>query len=342
VKTIVIAGARAKVGKTTLANEIVALIPGSRHVKIGHGPPKKGKTEAYYHVGTAIERILKDHGDAACLVIESNAILRSYSPDLAVYLTADSPKESARDLKNKADIVRGADMSSRTIEALSRRLAIQPVVIKKIAWLAGARPKPATAIVLTGGRSSRMGTDKAALNVNGATALEHLIDILKLHFGEIIVSASSKRELPQRDIRVVHDRTPGQGPLMGIYSALLASHTDMNFVIGCDIPNVYFPLVYTLFSAAEDADIAVPSFTDGFTEPLFAVYRQTAIPCAEKALAHGRRRISLMFDTCRTSIVKVRGDVSWYVNLNTRHDYDSYVQQRGWERVNHATVRGKQ
>jgi hypothetical protein len=139
-RTIVVAGARSGVGKTALSQKITVLIPGSRHVKIGHGHPKKGKTAIFYKDGTGIERILDEQNKAACLVIESNSILKSFSPDLCIYLGADNPKHSAYEAEKRADIVRGKMVDASVVDNVSRRLNMDGNIVRKIAELAGAIP----------------------------------------------------------------------------------------------------------------------------------------------------------------------------------------------------------
>jgi len=101
-KTIVVSGARSKIGKTTLSRALCALLPGAVHVKLGHGKPKPGMRNVFYPAGTPVERVLADNPAAAFLVIESNRILESYRPDLAIYLPADAPKPSAAAARGKA------------------------------------------------------------------------------------------------------------------------------------------------------------------------------------------------------------------------------------------------
>ena len=97
------------------------------------------------------------------------------------------------------------------------------------------------AIILAGGRSSRMGFDKARLEINGETLLDRLVRLLSPLFNGILISASSNTSLTNNALRHVIDEQPDRGPLMAIYSCLKASPSNINFVIACDIPLVDHP-----------------------------------------------------------------------------------------------------
>jgi molybdopterin-guanine dinucleotide biosynthesis protein A len=336
VKTIVVSGARAKVGKTTLARQLCALLPGATAVKIGHGAEKPGADNILYHTATPFTTIARQHRQAAYLIIESNSILRECTPDLVVYLPADAPKPSAMLAREKADIVRGDPVSPDVLLRLSGRLGADAGLMRKIVWLSGARPSPVTAIILAGGESRRMGTDKARLQLNGKLAVEHLAHVLEPYFDDALVSVGADRAATFAGLKTVPDIRPGQGPLMGIVSALHASTTDVSFVIACDIPNVNLPLVFQLLSEAEGCEIAVPSLREGMFEPLFGVYAKRTAPAGEELLASGQRRIASLYGRCATKVVPV-ADASWYVNLNTPQEYDAYIGKRDGSRDRGAT-----
>jgi len=186
---------------------------------------------------------------------------------------------------------------------------------------------PVHAIILAGGKSSRMGADKKELRINGESLLARLHRFLTPHFDGIIISTSS---LPQHKIsgaRYVIDEEPGKGPLMAIYSSLKQSSSRVNFVIACDIPEVDLALVRRMLSFANACDIIVPSFAEGMTEPLFAVYCRPVIPIMARQLADNRLRPADCYPLCTTKIIPVT-DNRWYINLNTPDTFTAYRNRR--------------
>lgn len=137
-KTIVVAGARSNVGKTSLARGIVQLLPGAVHVKIGHGARKPGAGNVFYPVGTPWAQIAAAHGSAPWLVVESNRVLAETDADLVVFLPADRPKPSAALARRRADITRGKPVDPETIRRLAGRLGVDGETVREIARLAGA------------------------------------------------------------------------------------------------------------------------------------------------------------------------------------------------------------
>lgn len=325
VKTIVIAGAHSNVGKTRLACQIQTLLQNAVYIKIGHGTSKEGKQGVFYHTGTPFDVIRSRHENADYLIIESNSILTEITPACTVYLTGEPQKPSAIEAQKKADIIKGSRITKETVEQLRTRLGLPQTIIHKIIWFSGARPVHTTAIILAGGKSSRMGRDKASLDINGKQSLIRLRQLLAPYFDEIIVSVNREKAVSLDGVRIVRDNKDGQGPLMGIYSALRQSHSATNFIIACDIPNVNMTLLFELLSQSEDHDIAVPSFTQGEFEPLFAVYTKHVVPAAQKLLEAHRRRIACLFEVCETAVVS-SSDNAWYVNLNTPDDYRNYCK----------------
>jgi len=184
--------------------------------------------------------------------------------------------------------------------------------------------KPMTAIVLAGGRGLRMKADKAGLAVGDRTLLEHVLRQLAPHFSEILISVSPGQKIRFATVRTVEDGTPGQGPLAGILAGLKAAANDASAVVACDIPDVNIPLLRSLARAAGDAEIAVPVGPDGHFEPLFAVYRKSAVPAIEVLLQAGERSILPLFGHCRTTVLRLE-DAAWLRNLNTRADYEAYI-----------------
>lgn len=153
-------------------------------------------------------------------------------------------------------------------------------------FVAGS-PKPAAELsgfVLAGGRSSRMGTDKAALLLNGRTLLQHAIEIVEsVTRGPVSILGS--RQLYGVYGRVIEDLYPGCGPLAGIHAALAQSRTGFNLIIAVDTPFLSHQLLsYMAARAVESGAVVTVPEIAGFTQPLCAVYSRDFLPIAEAAL----------------------------------------------------------
>ncbi len=178
----------------------------------------------------------------------------------------------------------------------------------------------AAAIILAGGESRRMGQDKSLLPVSGRPMIQRIEGQLAPMFDEILVGANEPGKYPFLQARIVPDRARGMGPLMGILSCLAASGHDLNFLTGCDIPDMHAGFIMQMLREAEGYDIVMPLSADNRPEPLFAVYRKSVIPHAEAVLARGGRRIAELFDCVKTRFVSLP-QTGWYKNLNTMEEY---------------------
>jgi len=195
--------------------------------------------------------------------------------------------------------------------------------------------KPVTVIVLAGGRGSRMGADKAGLPLPGGTLLERVLGQVEPLFDEVLVSVSPGQTIWAEDkragsalsagARVVEDELPGQGPMAGVLAGLRAARNEVCAVVACDIPDIDAPLLRKLVRAAAEAEIVVPVTPKGDFEPLFAVYRNAVILEIEKLLRAGQRSLIPLFGRARTARLRL-GGANGIRNLNTRGDYESYLQ----------------
>ena len=180
-----------------------------------------------------------------------------------------------------------------------------------------------TAIILAGGKSSRMGTSKAFLPINGKPAVENTVNLLNPYFDEILISANDQKAFNYLDKPVIEDVIKEQGPLAGIYSALQHSKNEKNFVIACDIPEINMDFVEIMLDFSKDFDIVIPLNNDKF-EPLFAVYSKQVIPVIEQLLQTESRKMINLLPMCRTKVIQTKLD-SWYKNLNAKCDYEKYL-----------------
>lgn len=326
-RTIVVAGARSRIGKTSFALEMQALVPGSSYVKIGCSPGKSGGP-TYYPIGTPYERIESEERNAAVLIIESNSILREMTPDVCFFLDGDSPKPSAELARAKADVISGTRVDESIVQVIAGRLSLSQTTARRLIWLAGARPEAAGAIIMIGGRSTRMGRDKSLLPIDGIPAAERLYRNLVPHFDEVFFSCATGRQSPVKEARCICDSVAGAGPLAGIASSLSTSPYRVNFVIACDIPDFDLPLMRLLLSNLEEYEIAVPCLTPDRPETLFGAYDRVAGATAARLIAGGTRKVLALFPLHKTRMIAVR-NIGWYANLNTPDDVERFQASGG-------------
>ncbi len=183
---------------------------------------------------------------------------------------------------------------------------------------------PAAAIILAGGKSERMGQDKTLMTVRGLPMIACVASQLRPHFDQLLISANDTAKFAFLEVTVVADKATGQGPLMGIVSALEASPHDANLVVACDVPYIDMRLVRRLLRDLGPNDVAAPVAADGGVEPLFAAYRKSALRPLKAALAAGECSVRKALKQCR--VVPVDTDLGKpLVNLNTPEDYGAFL-----------------
>ncbi len=189
-----------------------------------------------------------------------------------------------------------------------------------------------SAFVLAGGKSSRMGSDKAFLELNGSTLLARTLRLAKAVTKNLsIVGAREKFESSERELQVpvIEDIYREQGPLAGIHAALRGTHTELNLVISVDMPFLESRFLEFLVTQARscDAIVTVPRANGSF-QPLCAVYRPQFREVAQRALDQGSNKIGALFSASEVSvriieedeIRKLAFDPAMFHNLNTPED----------------------
>jgi molybdopterin-guanine dinucleotide biosynthesis protein A len=177
---------------------------------------------------------------------------------------------------------------------------------------------------MAGGSSRRTGRDKNMLMVAGKPMIKHIYDQLLPSFDQILISAGDPEKYSFVGADVIADRVAGQGPLMGIASAIEASANEANFVIACDIPQIDIPLIQRMLRECKNCDVVVPKWANNRYEPLFAVYHKGVLETMKELLASGERKIDEVYKHCRMHYIDMTGHQE-FVNINTMDDYREFV-----------------
>ena len=158
------------------------------------------------------------------------------------------------------------------------------------------------AVVLAGGRSSRLGRDKAFLRVNGQFLIERIVDRLAQLSDELIIVANEADKYEQFEAAVVGDTYPGKGALGGIYSGLTAATSSHCLVVACDMPFLNLSLLRYMHGMASDYDVVIPRLGK-LTEALHAIYSRDCLPFMDDLLHAGDLRIVNFFSHVRVRYV---------------------------------------
>jgi molybdopterin-guanine dinucleotide biosynthesis protein A len=183
-----------------------------------------------------------------------------------------------------------------------------------------------TGIVLSGGESRRMGTDKAFLLLDGLPLIEHVLRVLRGVFPRVIIVTNAPARYVPYDALVVTDTVDKRGPLTGIYSGLLNSRDEYNFVAACDMPFLNPDLIAYMAGLAPGHDIVVPVI-NGRVEPLHAIYSKKLVPMIKKRLQEDDRQVQGIFGEARvryvteTEIVRYDPGRRSFKNLNTLEEF---------------------
>lgn len=157
-------------------------------------------------------------------------------------------------------------------------------------------------VVLAGGQSTRMGTNKAFLEVGGVPMIRRVLQALALCCAEVVIVTKEPEAYRRLRIRVVADDSPAQTPLVGLSTGLRAIATPWAFVAACDLPYLSPEAIVLLARLARGFDAAVPRI-HGLWHPLHAVYAASALPLLEARLAAGERRVIRALEALRVRTV---------------------------------------
>ncbi len=185
-----------------------------------------------------------------------------------------------------------------------------------------------SAIILAGGKSSRMGRPKSDLQFKNATMLDHIVSAMSRVFDDLVVAVAEPRLYAWEDIgrRTVVDRVPHRGPVAALEQALREIEFDRAFVCSCDVPFVNGDLARKLCDMLGDHDALIPH-VDGKLQPLHAVYRKTCAKVLATMRAQEKNRLHEIENFANVRIVpedEIRPldpELRSFFNVNTPEDY---------------------
>ncbi len=184
-----------------------------------------------------------------------------------------------------------------------------------------ADDKGLTGAILAGGKSSRMGQNKALAEVNGRPMVAHVADTVKNVARNTIISSNEPEAFDFLGLPVFVDAIESCGPLAGIYTALKHAETRHCLVVACDLPFLTQPLLRFLCENCLDHDILAFDSGKG-VEPLCAVYSKACLPVIAEQVQKGNRRVQDLFSQVKTRIVQMEAGLfsdsaNAFLNVNT-------------------------
>ena len=186
--------------------------------------------------------------------------------------------------------------------------------------------QPASAAVLAGGKSKRMGKNKALINIGKDSLVETTINKIRPFFQEIILVTNKVESYAHLKIPMVSDIYENCGPLGGIHAALKAASYEFLFVVACDMPFIEPKFVeHILKSVDQNSDIVIPKVND-YYEPLHALYNKRCLPVIESCLNRGELKVTSIWPYLNVRFVeqeeinRFADPMKVFFNINTPVD----------------------
>lgn len=188
-----------------------------------------------------------------------------------------------------------------------------------------------TAVILAGGKSSRMGRDKTQLIFGGQTLLSAAVARFSASFDRVYLSTAEEGKYPDIKAERVVDIYPGCGPMAGLHAALLKTPDEGVFLAAADLPFSSPEAALKVIELCGDCASAVIIDNEGRFEPAFGYYKKELLPYIEQFLSQGRRKMLLLFDAlpCRRISPEELGGLwreDMLSNLNYPEDYERLLE----------------
>jgi molybdenum cofactor guanylyltransferase len=186
------------------------------------------------------------------------------------------------------------------------------------------RKSDLTGILLAGGKSQRLGVNKALIEIKGKRLAEYPIGLLEKYCSEILISTNGPLPFTHKQIA---DVFKDQGPMIGVYSCLLHSATTYNIVLSCDMPFINEGLIESMIEKIESDKIIVPVHDNGLIEPLCAIYPTSCRAAMEKYIQNQQLTLHEFISSSAHIDYKILGKMSFwnnqlFANINTPEDLE--------------------
>lgn len=182
-----------------------------------------------------------------------------------------------------------------------------------------------TGVILAGGKSSRMGTDKGLMEFQGEKMISRTMKMFRGLFREIIVVTNLPLDYLDQDARIVTDIFPGKGPIGGIHTGLFFSSNEHAFFAACDMPFFSSEFISYMISRIGNYDIIVPETEKG-AQPLHAIYSRKCLNRINTLIREDRLKVTGFYKSFRVlgippeEIARFDPENRIFLNVNTPED----------------------
>ena len=185
----------------------------------------------------------------------------------------------------------------------------------------------ATAMILAGGKSTRMGKDKAFLQVGKEKIIDRLVAGLKETFDQVLIVSNEPAAYKYLEVDIVSDIIPGLGPLSGMHAGLKSAKHRHSLVMACDMPFINIKLGKMLVEEVPGFDVVVPQ-VGAYLQPLFAVYDKSCIQPIEECLKNSISKTTALYPKVRVKYISQEkiaavADLDMvFLNINTPEELE--------------------
>lgn len=181
-------------------------------------------------------------------------------------------------------------------------------------------------VILAGGKSSRMGTDKGLVEFRGKPLVKYAIDLLHPLCEEIVISTANVDYL-QFGYQTIADLVPSCGPMGGMFSVMHSLPAKRYFFLSCDVPHLPSALAKEILLHQDNAEIIVPVHSQNRCEPLFGLYSRSVLPSLVRQIEQGNYKLQDLLKTCNTYYFNVPENLNanplyLFKNVNTPDDVE--------------------
>lgn len=193
-----------------------------------------------------------------------------------------------------------------------------------------------TAVILAGGKSSRMGFDKQFMKIQNKIILDVLYEELRKEFEDILVITNKTYKYKNSSFRIKSDELPSMGPLSGIHSGLKGSKSKYVYFIACDMPNVNLDYIRLMKDKLmiKKSDACITKTNSGI-EPFNSFYSVNIIDRIEKLLKGNKKSMLSLADSIDTYYIEedearlYSCDLEMFTNINTKNQLDKFLSTKG-------------
>jgi molybdopterin-guanine dinucleotide biosynthesis protein A len=188
--------------------------------------------------------------------------------------------------------------------------------------------KKITGVILSGGKSIRMGKNKAFIQVEGIPIIERIHGLFQELFEEVIIVTNEKDLFSNFDSRICSDLIPDKGALGGLYTGIVFSSFNYSFCVACDMPFIKKSLVTYLIENIANEDVIVPRTKDGL-QPLHAIYSKKCVDPIRKSIDEGKSKIVDIYDLVDVKVIDEKDFLRFdprresFINVNTPEELGS-------------------